>query len=382
MTDQNAALARICERCPEWLKGEGPASDVVLSSRVRLARNLAGMPFTPAATREDSELVLTRIEAQLGSLPGQPVSIDLRSCPKPDGRLLVERQLISAALLAGRQRDITGKRAKLAEQDPRGVVTWLDNPRLAIMINEEDHIRIQGLRSGFDLPAALRIADEADDAIEQRLDYAFHPRLGYLTACPTNVGTGARFSVMMHLPGLAITGDLDRATRAAHDMSLAVRGFYGEGTESAGDFFQFSNQTTLGRSEGMLLDELALDIVPQIIEYERESRRKLINSQRLLLEDNVHRALGTALSARLLSSEEAMKLLGLIRLGVVLELLPTVPLATVHQLMLGVQPAHLSRNHPGELDSADRRAARATLMRDTLAEASSSPPAAQSPPEA
>ncbi len=349
-------------RCPEWLRGEGPAADVVLSSRVRLARNLAGMAFTPRASRDDSELVMTRVRAQLEQLGTDRLSIDLRGCPKERGRLLVERQLISAALLAGRQQQAKGD----ANQDPRGVVTWLGDERLAVMINEEDHIRIQSLRSGFDLPSALRSADEIDDAIEATLDYAFHPRLGYLTACPTNVGTGARFSVMLHLPALAITGDLERAKRAAHDMALAVRGFYGEGTESAGDFFQLSNQTTLGRSEGMLLDEMALEIVPQIIQYERESRRKLMNTQRVLLEDRVHRALGTARSARLLSSEEAMKLLGLIRLGVVLRVIDDVALTTVHGLMLAVQPAHLSLSHGGELESGDRRAARATLMRDRM----------------
>lgn len=352
-------------RCPEWLRGEGPQSDVVVSSRVRLARNLAGLSFPSKATRDEAELVLTRVRAQLESFGSEQLDLDLRRCPKTDGKLLVERQLISAALLAGRKRSPKKAGENL---DPRGVVTWLSDEQLAVMINEEDHVRIQSLRSGFDLPAALRAADEIDDVLEAGLDYAFDARLGYLTACPTNVGTGARFSVMLHLPGLALTGDLERATRAAHDMSLAVRGFYGEGTRSAGDFFQLSNQTTLGRSEGMLLDDMSLDIVPQLIEYERESRRKLMDSKRVLLEDRVFRALGTARSARLLSSEEAMKLLSLIRLGVVLELFEGVSLRTVHDLMLMTQPMHLSLVSSKPLGTGERRAARAALMRESFCE--------------
>ncbi|MCB1282279.1 MAG: hypothetical protein KDB18_12235, partial [Salinibacterium sp.] len=161
-------------------------------------------------------------------------------------------------------------------------------------------------------------------------------------------------------------GEIDKVKRAAADMSLAVRGFYGEGIESAGDFFQLSNQTTLGRSEGMLLDEMALDIVPQIIEYERASRRKLMDSQRLLLEDRVQRALGTARSARLMSGEEAMKLLSLIRLGVVLGIVPDIAVRTVHALMLLTQSAHLELSHGDGLEAGDRRSARATLMRERL----------------
>jgi len=351
---------------PEWLKGEGPSNDVVLSSRVRLARNLAGLPFTTVATRDDRELVLTRVEGRLEAikLGDRPLWVDLRRTDVNDGRLLVERQLISAALLAGRRRTASGRADR--EQDPRGVVASLPDERCAVMINEEDHIRIQSLRSGFDLGEALRAADSLDDALEETLDYAFHPRLGYLTACPTNIGTGARFSVMLHLPGLAMTGELERAKRAAHDMSLAVRGFYGEGTESSGDFYQISNQTTLGRSEGMLLDELARDIVPQIIEYERSSRRKLLETQRPLLDDGVHRALGLARSARLMSSEEAMGLLSRIRLGLVLGLIDGPSLDTVHSLMLLVQPAHLELWNGSPLDQSGRRGARASLMREQL----------------
>jgi protein arginine kinase len=353
-------------RRPEWLRGQGPESDVVLSSRVRLARNLAGLPFSSVATRDDRELVLTRVEARLEAIKmgESTLWVDLRRSDAGNGRLLVERQMISAALLAGRRRTAAGREER--EHDPRGVAASLPDERVAVMINEEDHIRIQSLRTGFDLGEALRAADEMDDALEEHLDYAFHSRLGYLTACPTNVGTGARFSVMLHLPGLALTGDLEKAKRAAHDMGLAVRGFYGEGTESSGDFFQISNQTTLGRSEGMLLDELARDIVPQIIEYERSSRRKLLDSQRILLEDRVYRALGVGQSARMVSSEEAMSLLSRLRLGILMGLLSEVSLDTVHSLMLLIQPAHLELLQGSSMDQTGRRAARANLLRERL----------------
>jgi protein arginine kinase len=235
------------------------------------------------------------------------------------------------------------------------------------MVNEEDHLRVQVIRSGTALSECWKAIDETDDRIEAGLDYAYSSRFGYLTACPTNVGTGLRVSAMLHLPGLRMTGDLDKVKRAASDMNIAVRGFYGEGSDSAGDFFQISNQTTLGKSEQRIVDELEREIIPQIVEYERLARRTLLQKRRLALEDQVYRAVGSLQHARLLPTEESMQLLSHLRLGVVLGLVKEYDLALVNQLTLLVQPAHLQKFVGKELDQEQRRAARAMLVRQKLA---------------
>jgi len=338
----------------EWLRTGGPENDVVMSSRVRLARNLAGFPFLSCATREDRRQILDAArEHTLGAgLADQLMWVDLADSSTLEREVLVERHLISRQHAKG--------------EEPRAVVVSSPDERLAIMVNEEDHLRIQVLRSGLALSEAFDHIDDVDDRLEQRIEYAYHPRFGYLTACPTNVGTGVRVSVMLHLPGLKLTGDIDKARRAAKGMSLAVRGFYGEGSEAIADLYQISNQTTLGKSEREILNDFEHEIIPKIVDYERHARRSLLQRRRIVLEDRVHRALGTLRSARLLSAEEALQLLGFVRLGIVLGVLEGVDLSIVSSLMLTSQPAHLQKQVGEEIDQARRRIARAELIRSRL----------------
>jgi protein arginine kinase len=233
-------------------------------------------------------------------------------------------------------------------------------------VNEEDHLRLQCIRSGLALEKVWGEIDALDDMLEQGLEYAYSPRWGYLTGCPTNVGSGARFSVMLHLPALKLTGNIDKVKRAASDMALAVRGFYGEGSEAAGDFYQISNQTTLGKPEQVLLDNLQREILPKVIEYERAARKSLLEKRRVHLEDQVCRAVGVLGAARLLTTEESMQLLSQLRLGVVTGIVSDVDARVVNQLMLLAQPAHLQRVIGKEMDQEHRRAARAELIRSRL----------------
>ena len=360
--DQSARPPDLCANRTEWLRGGGGSSDVVMSSRVRLARNLAGFPFMPKADRTAREQILRLCRRQIESARIAPrlMWIDLHTASKAERNLLVERQLISRPHAKGRLSNGTG-----SSSEPRAVAVGLPDEQVAISVNEEDHLRIQVIRSGLDLAEAYRIADRTDDAIEAGIEYAYSPRFGYLTACPTNVGTGARFSVMLHLPGLVMTGEFEKVKNAADDMGLAVRGFYGEGSEAAGDFFQLSNQVTLGRTEQQLLEEMQDEVVPRVVEYERGARDILLGKRRRRAEDEIFRALGTLRSARLLSVEEAMNLLSRVRLGIALKLIGDVDLEAVGRLLLMIQNAHLEQIRP--TGPAERQAVRADFVRDALA---------------
>jgi protein arginine kinase len=354
------------ETPPEWLRGEGEANDVVLSSRVRLARNLAAVRFASKSARPDRQrsMEACRDQILLAGVAPRVVWEELGEATALKRALLVERHLISKQLSKGRQGVPGG-----GLEDPRGVAYSVPDERVSIMVNEEDHLRIQCIRSGLALSETWKDADALDDRLEAGLDYAFHRRFGYLTCCPTNVGTGVRMSVMLHLPGLRLTGDIEKAKRAAADMSLAVRGFYGEGSEAVGDLYQLSNQTTLGRTEAQILDELEGQILPRVIEYERIARRELLAKRRIVIEDQVWRALGSLASARLMTTDEAMQGLSLLRLGILTSVIPArgnLSLAAVHMLMLLVQPAHLQQVFGRDLDQEQRRIARAALLRQRL----------------
>ena len=361
------------ERAAEWLRGEGDSSDVVLSSRVRVARNLAGFPFMTTASRVDRTQILDLCRRRLLTLPAgegrRVLWVDLHTATHDERDLLVERQLISRNHAKGKLSVIggtssaTGTGTGGGADEPRGVAVVLPEERVSVMVNEEDHLRIQSIRSGLALDACLADVDAVDDELERGLDFAFHKRFGYLTACPTNVGTGLRLSVMLHLPGLKMTGELEKASRAAHDMGLAVRGFYGEGSEAAGEFYQVSNQTTLGKTDALLLKEINDEIIPRLVGYERHARQKLLTDRRESTHDVVARALGTLRHARLLRSSEAMELLGLARLGISGGLLHDVTLEQVHALLLAVQPGHLQRAVGRTLNPHERRSHRADLCR-------------------
>lgn len=334
-----------------WLSDSGPEGDVVISSRVRLARNITGYPFLSKATAQHRRDLMSACRTRIAQADlGLPIQwMDLNEMTALERQVLVERRLIS------RQHG-QGKAA-------RGVAVSEDQC-VSIMVNEEDHLRLQVLRGGLQLNEAYERADRVDDTLERTLDFAFSPRLGYLTACPTNVGTGIRVSVMLHLPALKMTGEIDRLRRAAKDMHLAVRGFHGEGTEALGDLYQISNQTTLGRSEGQILADFCDVVIPKMIEYERKARQALGGDRGAVLEDRVWRAWGTLRHARLMGSEEAMYLLSVVRLGVAMEIIKEtgVTLGTVNQMLVLIQPAHLQKMAGQTLDGPQRRRFRADFV--------------------
>lgn len=347
-----------------WLMGAGEASDVVMSSRARLARNIAGFPFVNSASRDDRRhaLAVCRQRIMDAGLTKSLAWIELHETNHTVRTLLVERHLISRQHAKGKLNRTSG-----GVDEPRAVAVATPDEALSIMVNEEDHLRIQLIGSGLCLNELLRRIDEVDDRIEAGIDYAFSPRFGYLTACPTNVGTGIRFGVMLHLPALKLTGDIEKVKRAAGGMSLAVRGFYGEGSDASADLYQISNQTTLGKSEAAILRELTAEVLPAVIGYERSARQKLLEHRSEVIEDKVHRAIGVLTHARLLSTEEAMDHLSMIRLGIVAGLLTELEQQPINHLLLMVQPGHLQMLCGRVLSQAERRIERARLVRDRLA---------------
>jgi protein arginine kinase len=346
-------LSDLTSHAGEWLRGSGPMSEVVISSRIRLARNIAGYPFLARCSRGQRTTIEhktrdTILESQIST---QTLYVDLEQAPQADRDLLVERHLIS--------------KPHAAAEGARGVAVG-ENETVSIMINEEDHLRIQVLRSGLQLEEAWEQINKIDDALEAKLDYSFHPRFGYMTACPTNVGTGIRVSVMLHLPALKLTSEIEKVFRAAKDMRLAVRGLYGEGTEATGDFYQISNQTTLGKSEEEIISDFKHQVIPKIIDYEHHARRTLLNDKTVALDDKVFRALGVLRHARLITSEDTLSMLSHLRLGVNLGRVKDIDVRTINELFLLTQPAHLQKIQGKRLDGDARRQARAEYIRARL----------------
>lgn len=336
----------------EWLRGSGPESDIVISSRIRLARNLADYPFISRASAADrAEIERALRERILRVRAGSEFAyFDVEKLEGIDRQFLVERQLIS--------------REHAEAEGARGVA--IDpQERVSLMINEEDHLRIQVMHSGLDLTGAWEQINAIDDLIESQVTYAFNDRLGYLTACPTNVGTGMRVSVMLHLPALVITRQIEKLLRSVQKISLAVRGLYGEGSQAMGDFYQISNQITLGRAETDLVKQVG-DVVPTIIDYERKARDFLVRESHETLHDRVSRAYGILRTAQTISSEETMHLLSSVRMGVNLGLIPDLEIPALNKLFIYTQPAHLQKLTGSELDTADRNIERARYLRRHL----------------
>lgn len=345
-------LDELARRNGEWLKGSGPESDIVISSRIRLARNLADFPFIRRCNETDRAAIEKTIRDSLAAVPELSESsyVEVHRLSTVDRQFLVERQLISRELA-----DCEG---------PRGVLIDA-NEKFSVMVNEEDHLRIQVMNSGLDLVSAWERINGIDDLIERRATYAFSDRLGYLTACPTNVGTGMRVSVMLHLPALVLTRQIEKVFRSLQKISLAVRGLYGEGSQAMGDFYQISNQITLGRREEDLIGQVA-DVVPVMIDYERRAREFLVKESQKDLHDRVSRAYGILCTAQTISSEETMMLLSSVRMGVNLGLIEDVEIPTINQLFIHTQPAHLQKIRGVELDTADRNIERALYLQRHL----------------
>lgn len=334
----------------EWLRGTGPMSDIVMSSRIRLARNLRGHNFLQQATEDERREIYRTTADAIGAtgLNKNALMLDIEDLDQLDRQVLVERHLISRQHAEG--------------EGSRGVSVSTSETQ-ALMINEEDHLRIQVLRSGLELEPLWREISAIDDALSSQLEFAFDEKLGYLTACPTNVGTGMRVSVMLHLPALKMTGEIEKVLRAAKDLRLAVRGLYGEGTDAIGDFYQISNQITLGQAEEEFVKEFSSSVIPRIVEYERAAREALCSERSVQLDDKVWRAFGILENARAMASDETLFFLSHVRMGVSMGRLSGIDVGTINEMLLQVQPAHLQKLHGGKLTGEERSVARANYLR-------------------
>ena len=370
-------LTDISNDINEWFNGSGPLADIVVSSRIRLARNLAGYKFLSRCSNHEKTEILEKLRTVMMSLNlGDKVFyISVDKEPILNKHFLVERHLISRHLAFGK--------------GPRGVVI-AEREFFTAMINEEDHLRIQVFKAGCQLSQCAEQINRIDDMIEEKVNFAFSPRYGYLTACPTNLGTGIRVSVMLHLPALKMTNQIEKFFNAAKDMSLAVRGLFGEGTEAASDLYQLSNQVTLGVSESAIISQFENSIIPEIVEYENAARSQLLSKQSELLDDKISRAIALLQNAHLISSQEALFLLSHLRLGInmhkymgastpAIEKLRTLcgtsgdadqtgrlSIATINRLFMLTLPAHLQLNYGKPLDSTHRDALRAEIIRSAL----------------
>lgn len=337
----------------EWLRASGPESDIVISSRVRLARNIEGYHFLQKLSPELQEEVIESVEEAVkkSGLLKSAYYLRYRHLTDLDRQFLLERHLIS--------REHAGEKGEKA-------VAITPNEVISIMVLEEDHLRIQSFQSGDNLLETWRIATQIDDHLEKHLNYAFSPTLGYLTACPTNVGTGLRASCMLHLPSLVLTKQVHKVLQALAKLNLAARGLYGEGTQATGNFFQFSNQMTLGQNEEEIIDNLER-VIHQVVEHEREARQYLQEKKKAKFEDQIWRAIGTLKSARVVSSSEAIQLLSLLHLGVHMGLVETnLTRQELNALFLLIQPAHLQKINAKSLNTLDRDIRRADLLREKL----------------
>ncbi len=337
-----------------WIKNDGPNSDVVISSRIRLARNIEGIPFPIIMDDKQAQQVVKIVKDAIFNsntvLAGEFIDLEIDKLSDIDVQRLVEVHVVSPDLVKNRKRS-----AVLLRRDET----------VSIMINEEDHIRIQCLNTGFQLENVWDLADKVDDVIEENVKYAFDERLGYLTCCPTNVGTGIRASVMLHLPALTITGYTKGMLQTISKIGLTVRGLYGEGTEVAGNMFQLSNQLTLGQSEEEIINNLTT-VTHQLVDREWAARENIAKHDRYGLEDKIYRSYGILSNARKISSKEAMDLLSDVRMGVDMEILKEVDINTINQLMFDIQPASVQKL-AGITDGAEQRdVARAEVIRQRL----------------
>src|SRR5215472_13180634 len=331
---------------------KGPHDRIVMSSRVRLARNIKDAAFPGWAKKPERVKVLDTIRPAVESLAEMKDAFaeSMDSLSTLDKQILVERHLIS--------------REHAAKSAGSGLVLNREET-LCFMINEEDHLRMQALRPGLQLRQAWTAIDQADSELEKKLDYAFNADLGYLTACPTNIGTGIRVSAMLHLPGLVMSEQINPIIQSVNKLGLAVRGLYGEGTEALGNVFQVSNQMTLGETESAIVERLE-KVLSQIIEHEENARQTLLEKKPKVVFNHIGRAYGILANAHSISSKETMNLLSLMRLGVDLGLFPAEERPTVDELFIVTQPAHLQKQFSDKLSAEERDLLRADMLRDRL----------------
>ena len=337
----------------ELTQGSKKGSPVVLSTRVRLARNLTSAPFPERASLTQKRDVMTKCTGKIASLPlmKKGLFFEIADLSDLEKQVLVERHLISRELC-----DVESGSGVFINKDQT----------CSIMINEEDHLRIQYLKTGFNLRSLWNKIDRVDDELESGLDLAFSKEFGYLTACPTNLGTALRASVMMHLPGLVISENMEKVTRAVNQLGIIVRGLFGEGTDATGHVFQISNQQTLGESEEAIISRLGA-VFKTIIDHEINARFKYLEENRPLLLDQIGRAFGILQNAHVLSSNEAMSMLSLIRLAVDFEMLPESNRANIDRLFIECQPGHIQHAVGEGIEPNDRDISRAEKVRSELA---------------
>ena len=345
-------LDELLKESSEWLRGAGPVSDIVISSRIRLARNLEKFPFATRATKASQGEVLKIVKeglSQAASLK-DPLIFEIGELDEVDRQFLVERHLVS--------------REHIVHADHKAVAIGKGEV-ISIMMNEEDHLRIQAMQSGLNLQDAWALIDALDDELSEAIPYAYSTDWGYLTCCPTNTGTGMRASVMVHLPALVITKQINKVLHTITKLGLTARGLYGEGTEASGNFFQISNQVALGRSEDELLENIDR-ILKEVIHQEQTGRESLVTNNHVQLEDRIWRAFGLLRHAKTMSSNEALDLLSAVRLGVDLKLMNGLTRTTVNELFIFSQPAHLQKLEGKTLTAKERDTKRAELIRNRL----------------
>ena len=334
-----------------WL-AVGKDTGTVISSRIRLARNLCQAAFPGWAGAEECERIWRDISPRLAGLSSlcPAAAFGMGDLDELDRQILFERHLIS------REQAEKGKGS--------GVVLRQDET-MSVMVNEEDHLRLQAMRPGLDLRGIWTSIDALDSEIERQTEYAFSPKLGYLTACPTNVGTGMRASVMLHLPGLVLMNEISPIIKGMGKIGLAVRGLWGEGTEATGNMFQISNQVTLGEAETEIIDTIE-KIVQELIEHEQNARIRLMDKKEAVVRDHVGRAYGILSHAHILTSKEALDLLSGLRLGIDLGIFEHADRRVIDELILTTQPGHLQKLAGKALKPKDRDKARARLVRMRL----------------
>ncbi len=345
-------IGNLIKRKSEWLRGEGPKSNIVMSTRIRIARNLDGHMFFDWANDKQRKETLENGIAALKkcSFFKKTFLLKMKNVSELDRELLVERHLMS--------------REHAVDVKHKGLVME-DREVLSIMLNEEDHLRLQVLRSGFNIMEGWRMIDEIDTELGEHLTFAYSSKFGYLTSCPTNTGTGLRASVMLHLPALQVTDQVPNVYEAISKLGLTIRGFYGEGTEASGNFFQISNQVALGYSEMDILDNLER-VINKIIAREEDTRDYLVKNKKQETADNIFRSYGTLKSARVITSRETIILLSAVRLGVDLGLIKDIDTGIINELLLLMQPAHLQKMNDKEFTPSERDMKRADLVRERL----------------
>jgi protein arginine kinase len=345
-------FSNVISTAGEWLRGEGPHHQIVISSRVRLARNLCNRSFPGWAKKAERTAILELIKPRVEELMEMQDSFSelLQDLSALEKQVLVERHLISR---------------EHAAKSVGSAIVMNRRQTLSIMVNEEDHLRMQSIRSGLQLKQAFKLVDKIDSALESKLEFAFDQRLGYLTACPTNVGTGMRASAMLHLPGLVLSELINQVIQAVSKIGLAVRGLYGEGTEAMGNLFQISNQTTLGEKEDEIIARLS-KVIETIIEKEHDARQVLIQKRSNTLWDQIGRAYGVLTYAHAMTSKEALNLLSIIKLGVDLGAFPEDRRLPIDELFIDTQPAHLQKSSQQKLNAEERDHLRAEIIRERL----------------